>query len=143
MMLAINDYVISPHVKYGKDKESAAPMRVLKVSVQSDVTVSGVVGFVESVNGNPPKDDALLKWAGMDLTMGERTIPGGTTAWLGVLEYRADGIYLHNVSDYEPREPIITDPGDYTIKIAVCAPGETAALATLQVSYLEATLSSP
>ena len=119
MTITVQQPVISKPLRYVEDNnldQTPVPMRICTVPVSFNGTVTQAVASVTAVDGTPidstsPRNhDAPLKWGGV-IPGDSRTLVGGKTVNLGLFEIRADGVYLHTVSDTFPRVPVITEYG--------------------------------
>jgi hypothetical protein len=86
-----------------------------------DVAAVEVVCILSTINGDPCRDRAYLKWA--DQSTYVPTILPRDFGQVVLFAIRPDkpGLFLQSLRDHRPREPVIRDNGDYDLAFKVFA----------------------
>jgi hypothetical protein len=89
-----------------------------------DAAAVGAVCILDSINGYPSSDRANLKWAGHHLGY-QRTVLPQDFGMVDLCAVRADrpGLFLLSELDITPRQPIVTNNGDYELAFKIFAQG--------------------
>lgn len=119
--MKVGNVVISGKVKYSIDEdfEPLTDMRISKVQVLNDTAsvIPDVSAVCLSIDGVATSADTSQKIA--NTATSTKSLPPNGGFYVGLFEFREDGVYLHNDTDCFPRKSVVTDGNVHTADFVV------------------------
>lgn len=121
----VNELTRSGPITYN-DHTGLSILETWKAQIENkrpDIAAVGAVCILDLINGKPCSDRAYLKWGSRQGY--QRTLLPLDHGLVDLFNIRADrpGMFLLSALDVTPRQPIVTNDGDYELSFKIFAEG--------------------